>query len=132
MPQPEMSSEAIDPAGEGNDKFANLPADLQSKVQRIADAGTLENVWHFFNCRRNPFPLNDAWADQGALKRYEGPHLATASDRRLKQLKFLVESETDGKVSQDLENGSPGLEESISGGTGSQIYGGKSTQESCI
>jgi hypothetical protein len=93
MPQPEMSPEAVDPVDEGSDRFAKLPADLRAKVQRIADAETLANVWHFLNCKRNPFPFNDALADQAALERDGGPHVVTASDRRLKQLKFLTESE---------------------------------------
>jgi hypothetical protein len=65
MRRPERSPETIDSADDGGDRFANLHADLKAKVQRIADGRTLENVWHFFNSRRNPFPFNDVWAGQG-------------------------------------------------------------------
>jgi hypothetical protein len=38
--------------------------------------------------------FNEAsWANQGALERHGGPHVVTALDRRLKQLKFLIESQ---------------------------------------
>jgi hypothetical protein len=48
---------------------------------------------------RNSLSLKDAWADQDALGRDGEPHLATASDRRLKQLKFLIESEIETEKS---------------------------------
>ena len=99
MPQAEMSPDAVDPTDEGSDKFAKLPADLRAKVQRIADAEALANVWHFFNLWRNPLSFNDTRAGQGALERNEESHVATAKDRRLKQLKFLIEREIETEKS---------------------------------
>jgi hypothetical protein len=89
------SPDSVGPTDEGSDRLAKLPADLRAKVQRIADAGTLANAWHFFDYTRNPVPLKD----QSALEQNGGSHAATFSDRRLKQLKLLIESEEETEKS---------------------------------
>lgn len=78
------SPDAVDPPDEENDRLANLPADLHAKVQRIAGAATLKNVWYFFDYMRNPFSPKDAWADQDALERDRESHIATSSDFSLR------------------------------------------------
>jgi hypothetical protein len=95
--QPQLSQcESPDRVGSsdvGNAEFAELPADLQAKVQKIGGARTLANVWHFFNHRRNPLLIHNTGLDQGDREQNSAVQEPTTSDQRLKQLKRLIESE---------------------------------------
>ena len=85
------SSDAVGQGDHGNDRMTKLPADWQTQLQRIKSAEVLKDCQHFCYTIRNPVTSIDVRPDQDALKQSGGPDQIPTTDRRLKQLKFILE-----------------------------------------
>jgi hypothetical protein len=85
---------SLDTVGQGdreNDRFAALPADWRTQLLRIKSIEVLEDCQRFCYMVRHPVTSIDIRPDQDALERSGGTDKVPALDRRLKQLKFLIE-----------------------------------------
>lgn len=74
-----------------NDRIAELPTHWQTQLQRIKNTEVLEDCQHFCYMVRNPVTCIDVRPDRDALEGSAGPDDVPTKDRRLKQLKFLIE-----------------------------------------
>jgi myosin heavy subunit len=74
-----------------NDRMANLPAHWQTQLQRIKSTEVLKDCQHFCHTVRHPVTSIDVRPNQDALKQSGGPDNIPTRDRRLKQLKFILE-----------------------------------------
>ncbi|KAG0644963.1 Type V myosin heavy chain MYO2 [Hyphodiscus hymeniophilus] len=84
-------SDAVGQEDHRNDRMAKLPTDWQAQLQRIKSIEVLKDCQHFCYMIRNPVTSIDIRPDQNALKQSGGPDKISAMDRRLKQLKFILE-----------------------------------------
>ncbi|KAH9203502.1 hypothetical protein DL95DRAFT_418987 [Leptodontidium sp. 2 PMI_412] len=85
------SSDPVGQGDHGNVRVAELPAYWQTQVQRIKSITAIEDCQRFCYKVRHPITSIDVRPDQDALERSGGPDNISARDRRLKQLKFLMD-----------------------------------------
>ena len=85
------SSDAVGQGGHGNDRIADLSAHWRTQVQRIKSIEAVEDCQRFHYKIRHPITSIDVRPDHNALERSGGSDEISARDRRLKQLKFLME-----------------------------------------
>ena len=85
------SSDAVGQGDHRKDRMAKLPADWLTQLQRIKSTEVLKDCQHFCYTIRNPVTSIDVRPDQDTLKQSGGPDRILTTDRRLKQLKFILE-----------------------------------------
>ena len=73
------------------DRIAELPVHWRTQLERIKSVEVLEDCQRFCYKVRYPVTSIDVRPDQDALERSGGPDKIPTRDRRLKQLKFLIE-----------------------------------------
>ncbi|KUJ06914.1 uncharacterized protein LY89DRAFT_743550 [Mollisia scopiformis] len=73
------------------DRIAELPTHWRTQLQRIKSREVLEDCQHFCYLVRHPVTSVDIRPDQDALERSGGPDKIPTGDRRLKQVKFILE-----------------------------------------
>jgi myosin heavy subunit len=87
----EASSDAVGQVDHRNNRIAELPAHWRTQLQRIKSIEVLEDCQRFCYKVRHPVTSIDVRPDQDALERSGGPDKIPTRDRRLKQLKFIIE-----------------------------------------
>ena len=85
------SSNTVSQGDHENDRFAKLPADWRTQLQRIKSIEVLKDCQDFCYTVRHPVTFIDVRPDQDALEQSGGPDTIPTMDRRLKQVKFILE-----------------------------------------
>ncbi|PVH67756.1 hypothetical protein DL98DRAFT_637461 [Cadophora sp. DSE1049] len=87
----EASSDVVSQGDPENDWIAQIPAHWRIQLQRIKSREVLEDCQLFLNKIRHPVTSIDIGPDQNAMERCGGPDEAPTINRRLKQLRFIIE-----------------------------------------
>jgi myosin heavy subunit len=87
----EPSSDAVGQGDHGNDRFAKLPVDWRTELQRIKSIEVIEDCQRSCYTLCHPVISIDIRPDQDALERSGGPDKISTRDRLVKQAKFKLE-----------------------------------------
>lgn len=87
----EAEADAVGQGDHEKDRIAELPVHWRTQLERIKSVEVLEDCQRFYYKVRYPVTSIDVRPDQDALERSGGPDKLPTRDRRLKQLKFLIE-----------------------------------------